>query len=280
VVCVVGPAGAAGPSPTSTASTSATTYAAPTWRDERPLYRGKILILHGYPVTRSLSSADTVVPQVDDLRAQFGRSFATEEVKTPHIDQFFLDGGGSAMQHSYVQIAVCGPSRSSMLTGRRPDTTHVGTGIGGWCWCQRTGCAGDKLFMTLPTWMRRHGFTTAGNGKLFHPDACKHFGFSHAAGDDPRAWSYRYAYGVEANVTQEQWGTIPGPHDQVFNGTMGLSFFESPLRDEEETDGILATNTVERLANFSKEEIGKPGADRPFFLSTVSMACSRHLCDR
>merc|ERR1719362_468119 len=67
---------------------------------------------------------------VDDLRPQFGRSFATPEVKTPNLDKFFIDGGGSAMQHAYVQIAVCGPSRSSMLTGRRPDTTHVGVGFG------------------------------------------------------------------------------------------------------------------------------------------------------
>jgi iduronate 2-sulfatase len=49
---------------------------------------------------------------------------------------------------------------------------------------------------------------------------------------------------------------------------MGLSFFESPLADEEETDGMLATDTVERLANFSVASIGKPGANRPFFLST------------
>ena len=45
---------------------------------------------------------------VDDLRAQFGRAFRDEEVLTPHMDAFFLDGGGSAMQHSYVNIAVCG----------------------------------------------------------------------------------------------------------------------------------------------------------------------------
>ena len=64
-----------------------------------------------------------------------------------------------------------------MLTGRRPDTTRVGTGgQGGWCWCERTGCQADALFMTLPTYFRDHGFVTAGNGKLFHPDACQHFG--------------------------------------------------------------------------------------------------------
>jgi len=153
-----------------------------------------------------------------------------------------------------------------MLTGRRPDSTHVGTGLGGWCWCQRSGCSPDALFMTLPTFLRRNGFVTAGNGKLFHPDACRS-PFTHASGDDPRAWSYG-PYGVEANKTQEAWGTIPGPHDQVFNGTMGLSFMESPLPDEETTDGMLATGTIERLANFSREGIGKAGAGRPFFLST------------
>lgn len=218
---------------------------------------------------------------VDDLRAQYGRSFKTPEVLTPRMDAFFLDGGGSAMQHSYVQVAVCGPSRSSMLTGRRPDSTHVGTGLGGWCWCQRSGCSPDALFITLPTYLRRHGFETAGNGKLFHPDACHH-PFTHASGDDPRAWSYG-PYGVEANRTQEAWGTIPGPHDPVFNGTMGLSFMESPLPDEETTDGMLATGTVQRLANFSREGIGKAGAGRPFFLATgfhkpVRCSCTFILC--
>jgi len=181
------------------------------------------------------------------------------------------------MQHAYVQIAVCGPSRASMLTGRRPDTTHVGVGlgpagmIGGWCWCQRTKCKKDDMFMTLPTYFRQNGYTTAGNGKLFHPDACggmtpwSNFGFKHSQGDDPRAWSEPYY--AEANRTQEQWGSIPGPHDPVFNGTAGLSFMESPLSDEEETDGILATNAVERFANFSRDGVGKKGSNKPFFHS-------------
>ena len=57
----------------------------------------------------------------------------------------------------------------------------------------------------------------------------------------------------------------------------GLSFFESPLRDEEETDGMLATNTIERLANFSREGIGKAGGDKPFFLSTGLHKVSLHV---
>ena len=213
---------------------------------------------------------------VDDLRAQFGRSFNDLEVLTPHMDAFFIDSGGAAMQHSYVQVAVCGPSRTSMLTGRRPDTTHVGTGShAGWCWCSRGNCASDSLFMTLPTYFRQHGFHTAGGGKLFHPDACKaSTNCTHSNGDDPRAWSYG-TYWTEANFTQEQWGTIPGPGDAVYenasipapeggvcrfrdqiHGTCtGKSLLPIPLTDEETTDGMMATNAIERLANFSRDGI-------------------------
>ena len=179
------------------------------------------------------------------------------------------------MQHSDVQIAVCGPSRSSMLTGRRPDTTHIGTGgthttRGSWCWCWRSRCSSDALFMTLPTYLRQQGFVTAGAGKLFHPDACNGGGgghpdpmmpeFSHARGDDPRAWTYAYFH--ETDREQEQFGCVASNQCSCH-----ASFCESPLADEEEADGILATNTVERLRNFSAAGIGKAGANRPFFLS-------------
>mgnify|MGYP000321056365 CR=1 FL=1 len=82
--------------------------------------------------TSSPSASTTTKPKnflliaVDDLRPLFGESYGVEEVLTPNIDKHFLHSNGSAMQNSYVQIAVCGPSRASILTGRRPDTTRVG----------------------------------------------------------------------------------------------------------------------------------------------------------
>jgi len=226
-----------------------------------------VLLLYFVSAASAQERPNVLFISVDDLRPQFGRSFANPEVKTPNLDKFFIDGGGSAMQHSYVQMAVCGPSRSSMLTGRRPDTTHVGDGIGGWCWCQRTKCKEGDLFMTLPTYFRQNGYTTAGNGKLFHPDACKSMDFPHTAGDDPRAWSDEYYTEGNGNFSQEQWGSIPGPQQPFFNKTMGLSFMATQLSDEEEVDGMLATNAVERFANFSRDGIGKKGANKPFFHS-------------
>jgi len=165
-----------------------------------------------------------------------------EEVLTPNVDRHFLDRNGSVMQSSYVQIAVCGPSRASILTGRRPDSTHVGVQGGDmvneWCWCQRSGCKKDEMFMTLPTYLAEHGYATAGTGKIFHPDACTRmhtpdYGsyVSHKVGDDDRAWNYG-SYGVEGELvkpyagpveqnSEEQFGSYPGPLFPIFNFTTG-----------------------------------------------------------
>lgn len=252
-------------------------------------------------------------------------------------------------------VRVCQP---------RPDTTHVGTGGVGWCWCQRTGCKSDSLFITLPTYMRQHGFVTAGNGKLFHPvsasapryggrlrsptlsirtcnvclfpfpriscnrmhavqmglrtrkattlergrtertmwkptslknngvRACAALLIPKKKNQVHRITTPEYVFifklpppllppplhhhrhrhlkhtHTRARAPPPHVGTIPGPHDPVFNRTMGLSFMESSLTDEEQTDGILAADTVQRLANFSRDGIGKAGANKPFFLST------------
>ena len=52
----------------------------------------------------------------------------------------------------------------------------------------------------------------------------------------------------------------------VFNHTMGLSFDESPWEDEQQTDGMLATNAISRLEAFKASGIGGAGG-KPFFLA-------------
>ena len=50
---------------------------------------------------------------------------------------------------------------------------------------------------------------------------------------------------------------------------MGPDWVMSPLSDEQQTDGQLATNTIQRLANFSRDGIGRDDTNsKPFFLAT------------
>ena len=60
---------------------------------------------------------------VDDLRPQLGCYGHNDTVSTPHIDQ--LARTGTLFRHAYVQIAVCSPSRTSVLTGLRPHQSNV-----------------------------------------------------------------------------------------------------------------------------------------------------------
>ena len=58
---------------------------------------------------------------VDDLRPELGAYGLTGRA-TPNIDS--LATTGVTFDRAYAQIAVCGPSRNSFMTGRRPDRSR------------------------------------------------------------------------------------------------------------------------------------------------------------
>ena len=93
----------------------------------------------------------------DDMRPDVG-AYGVQHMVTPNLDR--LATRSAVLRRAYVQQAVCSPSRTSMLTGRRPDTTHVHDLIHYW-----RQVAGN--FTTLPEYFKQHGYKTAGIGKVY-----------------------------------------------------------------------------------------------------------------
>eukprot|EP01121_Diplochlamys_sp_Union-15-3_P022537 TRINITY_DN9628_c0_g1_i1.p1 TRINITY_DN9628_c0_g1~~TRINITY_DN9628_c0_g1_i1.p1 ORF type:complete len:466 (+),score=75.52 TRINITY_DN9628_c0_g1_i1:179-1576(+) len=98
-------------------------------------------------------------------------------MNTPNIDK--LAQGGVVFEHAYAQQALCNPTRSSLLTGRRPDTTK--------CWSfQHDFRQTNASWVTLPQYFKNNGYITTGMGKIFHPNL--------PPNNDPPSWSPEYAY--------------------------------------------------------------------------------------
>ena len=59
---------------------------------------------------------------IDDLKPTIG-SFGDEFAQTPIMDD--LSKEATIFLNNHTQQAVCGPSRASLMTGKRPDYTKV-----------------------------------------------------------------------------------------------------------------------------------------------------------
>ncbi len=98
---------------------------------------------------------------VDDLRPTLG-CYGDPDAITPNIDR--LAAGGLTFTRTYCQQAVCSPSRTSMLTGSRPDTTGVHD-------LETHFRKYRPNAVTLPEYFRQRGYTTTAFGKIFHKPA-------------------------------------------------------------------------------------------------------------
>lgn len=95
---------------------------------------------------------------IDDLRPQLG-CYGCGAVSSPRIDR--LAAEGMVFEQAYCQQAVCAPSRSSVLSGCRPDTT----GIYDLQTPLRQAMPG---VLSLPEHFRRQGYETVSIGKVYH----------------------------------------------------------------------------------------------------------------
>ncbi|MCB1236619.1 MAG: sulfatase, partial [Verrucomicrobiae bacterium] len=199
---------------------------------------------------------------VDDLKPMLG-CYGDKTIRTPNIDR--LAASGTVFLNAYCQQAVCGPTRASLLTGLRPDTTRV--------YDLKTRIR-DILpdVVTLPQHFKNNGYQTVGMGKVFDPRTV-----NGQVKDDPVSWSRPYiqfdkhpdnalgfmepGFVARAKAIQEAQGGKGDGWDSVRKELGGMPATEGEdVPDDAYDDGNIAKAALAVLPELA-------AADDPFFLA-------------
>lgn len=163
----------------------------------------------------------------DDLRTSLG-CYGDSLVKSPNIDQ--LASQSHVFLNAYAQQAVCAPSRTSLLTSRRPDTTRLYDFNSYWR-------VHSGNYTTLPQYFKSNGYYTMSVGKVFHPGIA-----SNHSDDYPLSWSIPAYH--PASYTYERKKMCRGEDGQLHaNLLCGVKVQEQPmgtLPDIESTEQALS----------------------------------------
>ncbi|HZL86907.1 MAG TPA: sulfatase [Pirellulaceae bacterium] len=189
----------------------------------------------------------------DDLNCDL-HCYGHERVQTPHLDA--LAARGVRFERAYCQFPLCSPSRTSLLTGRRPNATQIHTNPrAGRFSTDYTGTPHFREFIadtvTLPQLFRSAGYYVARVGKLYHYGVPGQIGTSGL--DDLPSWEYFVNPAGRDKAEENRIFTLtPGS----YGGT--LSWLAADGADEEQTDGLAATAAISLL---------EQQKDKPFFLA-------------
>ncbi|XP_071095239.1 iduronate 2-sulfatase-like [Haliotis cracherodii] len=176
----------------------------------------------------------------DDMRPNIGAYNGPDEpspvhppMHTPNLDA--LAARSLLLKRAYVSVALCSPSRTALLTSRRPETTHIWT-IGPY-FRQYGGNV-----TTLPEYFKQNGYRTIGMGKIFHPG-------SSSGIDDPVSWTDPYTHAVD---------------DYLGNDILIEPVSEERAKARPLQDQLLAEYAIQALKEVAPK--AKSG-EQPFFLA-------------
>ena len=191
---------------------------------------------------------------VDDLRPELGcmsiPGAITPQMRTENIDA--LAKRSLVLTKNYVQQAVCSPSRTSLLTGRRPDSTQIYD-------LQSYFRTYGGNYTTIPELFKINGYRTIGMGKIFHPGAGSRFNSSFPGDDIPFSWSKNasgeYPYFHAPNLGY--WSSKDGTTGRYMAGDSYVAVppdveAQYPLPDTQIADNAL--KTLDDLENSLPED--------------------------
>ncbi|MEM6365699.1 MAG: sulfatase [Planctomycetota bacterium] len=186
---------------------------------------------------------------VDDLRPELG-CYGKTYIHSPNIDA--LAGEGVTFTRAYCQQAVCNPSRVSVMTGLRPDSTQV------WDLVTDFRTTIPKA-ITIPQHFRSHGYRALSFGKIFHnpfPDQ-QSWDEPHSFPKNSRLWSVdakrklaEYRSNMRAN----------GKREAAVRRMRAVATEVIDYPESQHIDVAIADQAISALSEFAN-------SDRPLFLA-------------
>jgi arylsulfatase A-like enzyme len=186
----------------------------------------------------------------DDMRPELG-CYGAKHIHSPNLDR--LAARGTTFLHAYCQQAVCSPSRSSLMTGLRPDTIRI--------WDLSTHFRDNVPdVVTVSQHFKNHGYHAERLGKIYHT--------GHGNRDDAVSWSRSTKhpsaprYGPEGSAHLRRLLTAAKAQGIDLKDNRrrprGLPWEAPEVADNRLTDGMIADNAIRLLKELK---------DGPFFLA-------------
>lgn len=214
--------------------------------------RQLVIIFATLAGTLSASASDrtnVLLILVDDLKPSFG-AYGEEWVHSPNLDR--LAARGMRFDRAYCNQAVCAPSRNNLLTGSRSTSLGIydlGTNF--------RKAVPDAV--TLPQFFKRHGYHTAGIGKVFH--------IGHGNVGDDLSWSVPFQPDkvIDYALPESTGGELTREEALFSNKSgrgrpRGAAWENADVSDDAYADGRIAAEGIKRLREYKD-------SNQPFFLT-------------
>jgi uncharacterized sulfatase len=146
-------------------------------------------------------------------------------VESPNLDR--LAQSGVRFDHHYCQFPLCGPSRTSLMTGLAPDTTK--------CFDLNTDFRETiPGTVTLPQLFQRNGYYTARSGKIYHYNNPSEIG---TPGFDDRASWHQVSYPAGYDRTHDEaLVTFYAAQERMYGGRMIQDYMRTQAQREKEME--------------------------------------------